>query len=386
MHDPFDAFVSFVRVAGREHGPLAGCSFAVKDLLDVAGCVTGGGNPDWAAAQRPAGRHAVAVQRLLDAGATLVGKTRTDELSRGIFGENAHDGAPRHPLAADRVTGGSSSGSAAAVAGGLADLALGTDTGGSVRVPASFCGLHGMRPSTGRVPFEGCMPQAPGFDTIGWLARDAQTFVHAGEALLATTSDVPAPARLVVLEDAFAVADAPVRHALEDAVTRIAARFSSHSRRPLSRHGLDAWRDHQVAAQGREAWHTFRDWLDRANPRLIYEVADAFLRGARVDDATAARAQAFAAERRAEVLQWLDAGTVLCLPTTPCVAPLRGQPRSVMWPLRSRVLALTCIAGTLGAPQLSVPLASVDGLPVGLSFIAAPGCDESLLALARTLV
>jgi amidase len=385
MPDPFDAFVSFVRVAGRAGGPLADRTFAVKDLLDVAGCVTGGGNPDWAAAQRPAERHAVAVQRLLDAGATLVGKTRTDELSRGIFGENAHDGAPRHPLAADRVTGGSSSGSAAAVAGGLADLALGTDTGGSVRVPASFCGLYGMRPSAGRVPLDGCMPQAPGFDTIGWLARDAETFARAGEALLATASDALAPARLVVLEDAFALADEPVRRALEEAAGRVATRFATHARRTLSDHALDTWREQQVTLQAHEAWHTFRDWLDRANPRLIYEVADAFLRGARVDDATAARARAFLAARRAEVLQWLDAGAVLCLPTAPCVAPLRGQPRSVMWPLRSRVLALTCIAGTLGAPQLSVPLASVDGLPVGLSFIAAPGGDETLLALARAL-
>jgi amidase len=229
------------------------------------------------------------------------------------------------------------------------------------------------------------MPQAPGFDTIGGLACDAETFVRAGEALLAAPSDAPAPARLVVLEDAFAVADEPVRRGLEEAAGHIATRFASHARRTLSGHALDAWREHQVILQAHEGWHTFRDWLDRANPRLIYEVAGAFLRGARVDDTTAEHARAFLAARRADVLQWLDAGTVLCLPTAPCVAPRRGPPRSVMWLLRSRVLTLTCIAGTLGAPQLSVPLASADGLPVGLSFIAAPERDEALLALARAL-
>jgi amidase len=189
----------------------------------------------------------------------------------------------------------------------------------------------------------------------------------------------------VVLDDAFAIADRSVREALDAAVARVSGVFASVERRALSSEPLDRWREHQVGLQGHEAWRTFRDWLDAANPRLIYEVADAFLRGSRVDDATAERARAYRAERRAEVLPRLDEATVFCLPTTPCVAPLRGQPRAAMWPLRTRVLTLTGIAGTLATPQLSVPLAEVDGLPVGLSFIAAPRGDEALIALARTL-
>lgn len=386
MHDPYNAFVNRIRVAGAASGGLSGRTFAVKDLLDVAGVPTGGGNPDWAAAASPAVRHAAAVQRLLDAGATLVGKTQTDELSRGIFGENSHLAAVVNPRAPERVPGGSSSGSAAAVAGGLADLALGTDTGGSVRVPASFCGLYGMRPSLRRVPMEGCMPQAPGLDTIGWLARDAETFVRAGEALLATRiARVAPPRRLILAEDAFAIADEDARGALLDAARSLAGAFASVETRVLSREPLGDWLTHQAALQGHEAWRTFRDWLDRANPRLVYEVADAFLRGARVDDAAAERARAYRAERRAEVLSWLDAGTVVALPTAPFVAPPRGQPRAAMWALRTRVLALTCIAGTLGAPQATLPLAEVAGLPVGLSFLAAPCNDEALLALVREL-
>ena len=173
MRDPYNAFCKHGpdRLTGAAAGPLAGLTCAIKDLFDIAGYVTGGGNPDWHASHEAARRTAPVVQKLLDAGATIVGKTHTDELSRGIFGENAHYGTPINPKAPGRVPGGSSSGSAAAVAGQLVDFALGTDTGGSVRVPASFCGIYGLRPSHGRLPFEGVLPQAPSFDTIGWFAR-----------------------------------------------------------------------------------------------------------------------------------------------------------------------------------------------------------------------
>ena len=150
-----------IRIEGRSDGPLAGLTFAAKDLFDVAGQPTGGGNHDWARWHPVPGKHAWAVQTLLNAGATLIGKTITDEVSLGILGENAFDGTPLNPKAPDHVPGGSSSGSASAVASGLCDTALGTDTGGSVRVPASFCGLYGIRPTHGRLPLDGMLPQAP---------------------------------------------------------------------------------------------------------------------------------------------------------------------------------------------------------------------------------
>ena len=137
-----------VRIPGRAGGPLSGLTFAVKDLFDVAGEPTGGGNPDWARTNPVPERHAALVDRLLRAGADVAGKTITDEVSLGILGENPFHGTPRNPAAPGFVPGGSSSGSAAAVAGGLVDFALGTDTGGSVRVPASFCGLYGLRTTT----------------------------------------------------------------------------------------------------------------------------------------------------------------------------------------------------------------------------------------------
>src|ERR1051326_1743191 len=172
MTSPFVPGTS-VRIAGAPGGPLAGVTFAAKDLFDVAGHPTGGGNPDWAKSHPVPVRHAWAVQRLLDAGATLVGKTITDEISLGILGENPFDGTALNPKAPDRVPGGSSSGSASAVAQGLCDTALGTDTGGSVRVPASFCGLYGIRPTHGRLDLSGMMAQAPRPDTPGGVARHA---------------------------------------------------------------------------------------------------------------------------------------------------------------------------------------------------------------------
>src|SRR5215471_16168140 len=193
-----------IRIEGRSNGPLAGLTFAAKDLFDVAGQPTGGGNHDWARWHPVPVKHAWAVQRLLDSGATLIGKTITDEVSLGILGENAFDGTPLNPRAPHRVPGGSSSGSASAVASGICDTALGTDTGGSVRVPASFCGLYGIRPTHGRLPVTGMMPQAPSSDTTGWLARDVGTFAKVASVMLGEPIPSALPNRLIIAIDAFA--------------------------------------------------------------------------------------------------------------------------------------------------------------------------------------
>src|SRR5215470_15879037 len=222
MADDINAFVPGPRlhIEGRPGGPLAGLTFAAKDLFDVAGYPTGGGNPDWARGKPIPTRHAWAVQRLLDAGATLIGKTITDEVSLGILGENPFDGTPLNPKAPDRVPGGSSSGSASAVADGLCDTALGTDTGGSVRVPASFCGLYGIRPTHGRLDLTGMMPQASSSDTTGWFARDATTFARVSEVLLGETIPASLPGRLVVAVDTFGFADAQSAAALQPMVQK----------------------------------------------------------------------------------------------------------------------------------------------------------------------
>src|SRR5689334_20722993 len=240
--DTVNAFVPGPRVhlEGRPGGPLSGLTFAAKDLFDIAGHPTGGGNPDWARSNPVPTQHAWAVERLLEVGATLIGKTITDEVSLGIVGENAFFGTPVNSRAPGRVPGGSSSGSAAAVAAGLCDTALGTDTGGSVRVPASFCGLYGIRPTHGRLPVTGMMPQAPSSDTTGWFARDASTFAKVSSAMLGETIPAELPRRLIVAVDAFGFADANVAAALQPMVERLATLIGSSREEVMAPPGLSA--------------------------------------------------------------------------------------------------------------------------------------------------
>jgi amidase len=169
MHDPLNAFCrhTHVELAGSGSGRLTGLTFAAKDVFDIAGHRTGNGNPVWLETHPPAERTASAVQRLLDAGARMVGKTHTDDMAYSLNGENVHYGTPVNPVAPGRIPGGSSSGSAAAVAGGLVDFALGTDCGGSVRLLASYCGLYGLRPTHGLAPADGVVPLASSFDAVG---------------------------------------------------------------------------------------------------------------------------------------------------------------------------------------------------------------------------
>ena len=195
-----DAFCAHADVArdGSRRGVASGLSFALKDVFEVEGVSRCAGNPDWLRTHPAATRTAPAVARLLDAGASLRGLTITDELTLGLAGENFHYGTPTNPAAPDRVPGGSSCGSAAAVAGGLVDFALGTDTGGSVRVPASYCGIFGFRPTHGRVSNEGVVPLAPSCDTVGWFARDAKVLRTVGEILLDNLTE-PTPIRKVLI-------------------------------------------------------------------------------------------------------------------------------------------------------------------------------------------
>src|SRR5215468_9137493 len=198
VNDRLGAFChhTHVEMNGASHGPLLGLTFAVKDIYDIAGHRTGFGSPDWLRTHGLAARTAPVVQRLLDAGARLVGKTHTDELTWSLTGENAHYGAPVNVNAPGHITGGSSSGSASAAAAGVVDFAIGSDTGGSVRVPASFCGILGMRPTHGRIPLDGVCPLAPSLDTCGWFARDAGIFERVGRALLCDDAPAPRPERL----------------------------------------------------------------------------------------------------------------------------------------------------------------------------------------------
>lgn len=384
MSDPLNAFVpdDTVNIEGAPGGPLSGLRFAAKDIFDVAGHVTGGGNPDWAATHGPAETTAPVVSSLLEAGATLIGKTITDELTRGILGVNSHFGTPVNPAAPERVPGGSSSGSAVAVAGKLADFALGSDTGGSVRIPASFCGIYGIRPTHGRIALQGLIEQAPSYDTIGWFANDADIFAKVGGVLLGAESGEQKPARLVIAEDAYEIAGAPVLKAHEKALGALRSLAVESESLRLCPTDLADWQKAMHTLQQWEANRSFADWIDATNPRFGYDVAQRFVSAAAMSEDEMKAAEPVRQSHRQRMAEVLAPGTVVVLPSAPGPAPLKGLKKSEMWNLRWAITALTCIAGGAGLPQVTLPLCHLDGLPVGISLIGCKDSDEDLLALA----
>lgn len=360
-------------------GPLDGLVFAVKDVFDIAGRVAAAGSPAFAATRRPAVATAPAILRLLAAGARLRGVTVTEELMFGVLGQGA--GAPANPRAPERLAGGSSTGSAVAVAAGDCDVALGTDTGGSVRVPASFCGLWGLRPTHGAVPLEGVVPLAPRFDTVGWFARTPERLAAVGEVLLPPAPPV-APAALWLPPEASAGLYPALAAALEARAVALARLLAL----PLEREGLGSGPADWLAAwkvlQGLDCWLVYGGWIETARPALGPVAARRFAAIGRLTTADATPAEAVRAALAGRVLPRLGAGRVLLMPTTPGPAPRRDAGDATLEAARAAILGRTALAGMLGLPELSAPWLEEDGLPVGLSLIGPPGADAALCALA----
>jgi amidase len=383
--DPLGAFCRHNHVAlqGSGRGLLAGLTFAVKDLFHIEGRRTGFGHPDWLATHPPAARTAPAVELLLAAGADMVGRTHCDELCYSLTGENVHYGAPVNVNAPGRIPGGSSNGSAAAVAGGLVDFALGSDCGGSVRIPASYCGILGLRPTWGRVPLDEAVPFGPSFDVAGWFARDAGILERVGRVLLQDEGTAPTPGRLLIAGDAFALVEPPVRAALAPAVARLEGLIGKGQEIGVAPEGLAAWFETFRTIQAAEVWASVGAWVSRVQPRLGPGIKERIEWAATVTPGMVAEADARRAQVRARMDEVIGPGDVLCLPTSPRAAPPLGTPvDKIEIEYRNQAMCLLCIAGLAGLPQLSMPMASIDGLPLGLSVIARPGADTMLLALA----
>ena len=388
LHDPAHAFVPYpdVPVHSAATGPLADLRFAAKDLFDVAGYPTGGGSPIVLAMSGIKASTAPTVQRLLDAGARFVGKTVTDELAFSMNGNNAHFGAPINGAAPERITGGSSSGSASAVSSRLCDFALGSDTGGSVRAPANHCGLYGIRPTHGRISLERVLDLAPSLDTCGWFARDVQTFARVGDVLLgADTAPLPERVRLLKPTDVWALVEAPVADALAAALARVEAQAGSAAPTTVALDSWDAMYWNFRYVQGRESWLTDGPLIERFAPPLGPGVAERFAWSRDVTDAQIATARAFRARFRQHLAELLGHDGVLVMPTMPDIAPLRSESEASLETYRNRAIQMLCIAGLAGFPQLSMPLATRNGAPLGLSLLGPAGSDRSLIALAEKI-
>ena len=420
--DPLNAFLDMpeVPVPNAHSGPLSELTLAVKDIFDVAGYPTGWGNPQKAAEAQPATQTAPSVQRLLDAGARFVGKTQTDELAFSLMGHNAHFPQPVNPVARDRATGGSSSGSAAAVAGGLADIAIGSDTGGSIRAPASFCGLVGLRTTHGRIPLEGTMPLAPSFDTFGWFAKDIATYEKVAEVLLdsspsplrggsdgeagrggGNSSSTPTPAlradpplkgegeQLRALSipalNAFLLGESEATE-YGRMVAVISAVLGEPRVVPVLTNAVDDlyWCFRKL--QAHEAWTSHGKWISERDRGLGPGVKERFEFGSTITAETVALEEKRRAGFRAELAEMLGDDGVLVLPTVPGAAPLKSLSFDATQAYREQALHLLCLSGLSGFPQITLPLGSVDGAPFGISLLGPAGSDLALVRLGRRIL
>ena len=353
-NDPLGAFCQENHVAqeGAPDGPLRGLTFGVKDTFHIAGHKTGYVHPDWLRTHPPAEVTAVAVQRLLDAGARMVGKTHTDELAYSLSGENMHYGTPVNPAAPDRIPGGSCNGSVSAVAGGLVDFALGNDCGGSVRLPASYCGVLGIRPTHGRVPVDGVIPFGPSFDVAGWFARDPDIFEAVGRVLLDDDSEPPPPVRLLYPRDAFDLVDPRVAEALEDSVQQAAVTIGAREEVTVSQEGLPAWLETFRVLQAAEIWGNHGAWIEAVKPELGRGIRERFAWASQVKEEDVAPCKVKHRAIKARLYGLIGDGDVMCLPTSPRIAPFKDTPTNdIEIEYRNQAMYLLCIAGLGGLPQ-----------------------------------
>ena len=367
---------------GANAGPLAGASFVVKENIDVAGERTTNGHPLWAATHEPAKANAPIVDRLLAAGARLVGKTHMDEMAYSLMGANPHFGAPINPAAPDRHPGGSSSGSAVAAAAGLVSFAIGTDTAGSCRAPAAFCGVYGIRTSHGAIPMTGVVPLAPSLDVIGWFARDLKQMAAVGDALLPPDPNAAHYDEAVPLGDAFrnvetefAAAAAPAIDMLKTGPWREGRLDDDFFRQALA---------HFRNLQAHEAWNSHGDWVGAHHPTFGKGVEERFAIAAKVTRDQKSAAEAFREFARPRIDALLGDKGFLVMPTAPFRAPLLTESEEDLDAKRYQMMRLFLIASYFGLPQISLPLATSDA-PVALSIVGRRGTDRALLALAQRL-
>ena len=372
-------------IVGAETGPLAGLTAVVKDMYDIAGSRTGGGSPDWLAAQKPASQHASAVDKILAAGATITGKTICDEFFYSVSGVNAHYGMPPNVRAPGRIPGGSSSGSAAACGANACDFALGSDTGGSVRIPASFNGLYGLRPTHGRVDLTGAMAMAPSFDVAGWFANGPGVLRRVGAVLLQGSASKERATRLLVATDTFAQADAEVAALCREFLNRGTELLPARVEARIAPAAFDAWREAFRVVQANEVWETFGAFIAQAKPKLGPGIKERMDFAASVTCEQANQSRETVAAARTDIRASLPPGTIMALPTAPSIAPLLTATGEALELFRVRTMRLTCIAGLAGLPQINIPVGTVSGCPAGLSLIGWPGADEGLLDLACRL-
>lgn len=371
-------------IDGATGGRLSDLTFAVKDIYDVAGWRTGFGNPVWLQTHEPATLTSPIVQSLIDAGATLCGKLITDELTYSLNGDNPHDGTPLNSRAPDCVPGGSSSGSAAAVAAHLVDFALGSDTGGSTRVPASYCGVWGLRTTHGSLPTAGVLPLQPSFDTLTWLASDVDVFEKVGEVLLPATQHTFE--KILHWPEVWDLAQPELRSGLQRVQTALETVLNlSATQAELLEPSqtLEDWRQAYHVASAHQAWQVHGAWIQKHQPNMGEAVAKRFQFASTVTASAAQAAWQQIDRIKARVREMIGVNGVAVLPSSASTAPAINADPAAVDAVRMQTMRITCVAGLSGLPQISIPLETDQGKPYGVSLLGPAGSDLALLRLAK---
>ncbi len=381
MKDTVRAFIKKFTLKGNPNTQLSGLTFCAKDIFDVAGHITGCGNPDWAKTQTAAKIHAPVIEKLLAAGADLIGKTHTDEFAYSLMGVNEHYGTPINQISPDRIPGGSSSGSVAAVAAGLTDIGLGSDTGGSVRLPASFCGVWGIRTSHGLVTLDRSMKLAPSFDTVGWFTSNPRTMADVCQALK-IDNNAPPLKKLLIPLDVWNCASAETVRELGRALDALQNTFGTLQAIILAPRGLQQWREIFRIHQAAEIWEKHGPWIRHNQPRLGSGVKERFKMASKITRNQYNFVKIQRKKIAAHIHEILGDDGIIIIPTSPEPAPKLSEDKSSQENFRSKALEMLCIAGHAGVPQLSVPAGLVDGGPVGISLIGPRLSDRHLISIA----
>ncbi|XP_059296588.1 amidase 1 [Lycium ferocissimum] len=400
--------------SSSEELPLNGLTFAVKDIFDVEGHITGFGNPDWAKTHSAATSTAPTVVTLLKAGATSVGITVMDEMAYSINGENFHYGTPVNPVSPDRVPGGSSSGSAVAVGAKLVDFSLGTDTGGSVRVPASFCGIYGIRPSHGVVSTDGVIPMAQSFDTVGWFARDPLILKQVGRVLLQSPQvNTVRPTNIIVAEDCFKLLDSKSNLLIETLVNSVQKLYGSHMIKYMNlgdyiEETVPSLKKFMTARTSNEESESYipsllalssamrllqkyefkenhGEWVSTVKPSLGPGIAERIWDALKTTDENIDVCRSVKAELLAALADLLGDFGILAIPTVPGLPPKLRSETTALEGFRAKAFSLLSIAGVSGFCQVNIPLGVQDKLPLSVSLIANHGSDLFLLNVVEAI-
>jgi amidase len=369
-----------IEIQSNSMGPLSGLKFAVKDIFDIAGVPTSFGSPAWLESHPTPTQTSSFINKLVDAGASLVGKTHTDELTYSILGMNAHYGTPINSAAPDRIPGGSSSGSAAAVAANLVDFAIGSDTGGSVRAPASFCGVYGFRPTHNRIQVDHVRPLAKSFDTLGWFSKDPKLMLKLGEILLGDSTLPSDKPTFYYLKEAFDLLPLEMQIRSKEAITQY-LKTNNIKTLSIGNNQLKEWSEIFRIIQGYEIWNEHGEWAQKHTNEIGPGIKERLEMAKRITKTEFEDASAKRIEIANLMTNLLGSNNLLILPTVTDIPPKLSSTPEEFDSFRKSTFQLLCIAGLCGLPQISIPMLQLNEAPFGISLIGSRNSDLRLLGL-----